>query len=263
MGTIINGIDVPLGIPIGAARRSIPGIYPFRSLGYNGDIDTTREDMWTPGGDYVFPTEAIQINIVSSSANDAAAGTGARTVDIHYLNTSFVEKNHTYTLNGVTAVTGPTDFYRLNHMEAMTAGSGAVPAGNISLTNTAGTVTYGYIAAGGNVALQAIYTVPSIAKVNGFTSPVTHAYITQWGAGANVAAAGKSVRAHLRATIDKHGNLSPGIFHFYSISMVSDGSVLQDFNIPVRCPSGTDIKISAIGAVADNICSGFFEGWLE
>lgn len=257
---VINGIAVTLTMAESISRGDIPKAYKFSSLGYNGDINGTREDIWTAGGDYVFPSAAMQMNIVSDSAADAAAGTGARTVKIHYLNDAFKEKEHTFTMNGITPVAGPTDAYRINHCEVMTAGSGVHAAGNITVTNTAGTVTYARIEANGNVALQAIYTVPSMMEDG---TPITHGYITGWDVGSAGAAAAKGITGYCRATADYHGNLTSGIFHFKDITMTSDANSPMNFDFPVKCPSGTDIKISAIGHTTNCIVAGHFEGWLE
>jgi len=259
MSRAINAINaVTLGTA--TARGILDGVYPFRALGYNGDVNGTREDMWTAGGDYVFPVAAMQMNIVSDSADDDAAGTGARTVYIHYLDSSFREKDHVFTMNGITAVVGPADIYRVNHMEVLTAGTGSHAAGNILLTNTAGTVTYSRIGANGNMALQAIYTIPAMIEDG---TPITIGYITGWDVGVAGTTAGKGLVGYLRATNSYHNILTPGIFHFKDISMIADGSAPMEFDSPIPCIAGTDIKISAIGQTTNCVCTGHFEGWLE
>lgn len=238
----------------------IAGRYPFRALGYNGNVNGTREDMWTVGGDYVFPTVAQQVKIVSDSASDTAAGTGARTVDIHYLNFALEEKEYTFTMNGITAVNGPTDVYRVNYFEVMTVGTGNVAAGNIIITNMAGNETYGKIEANSNVALQAVFTIPTQTAEG---KPIGSGYITGWDVGVAGSTAGKAIIAWLRVTANKHADLTTGVFHFKDITMVSDGSSPMEMVVPIRCPAGADIKISIIGQTTNNVCAGHFEGWLE
>lgn len=241
-------------------KGDVSGRYPFRALGYNGNINGTREDMWSVGGDYIFPAIAQQVKIVSDSASDTVAGTGARTVDIHYLDSAFKEKEHTFTMNGITAVNGPTDVYRINYCEVMTAGSGKVAAGNITVTNMAGTETYCKIDANDNVALQAIYTIPS-QTIDGY--PISYGYITGWDVGVAGTTAGKAIMAWLRVTANKHADPTTGIFHFKDITMTSDGSSSMEMVVPIRCPVGSDIKISATGQTTNSVCAGHFEGWLE
>ena len=61
-------------------------------LGHNDDIDNAVEDIWEPGGSYTFPSSAMQMEVVSSDAEDTAAGPGARTVMIHYLDSNYDEQ---------------------------------------------------------------------------------------------------------------------------------------------------------------------------
>lgn len=44
---------------------------PFFKIGYNPNITTTEEDIWSAGGTYVFPTAEMQMEAVSGSATDA------------------------------------------------------------------------------------------------------------------------------------------------------------------------------------------------
>lgn len=90
---------------------------------------------------YVEPTAAAQRSIKSSSALDAAAGTGARTVVLTYYDNSLNGPNtETITLNGTTAVnTVATNIRFIEKMEVTTAGSTLSNQGTISLyTTTAG-----------------------------------------------------------------------------------------------------------------------------
>ena len=102
-------------------------------------------------------------SIVSASANDAAAGTGARTVRIYYMNaTGATAGTEDVTLNGITAVNlVTTTKCFIERMEVLTAGSGSVNAGIITLkTGAAGAgTTVGTIAAGDNVTFWAHHYV--------------------------------------------------------------------------------------------------------
>lgn len=146
-------------------RERIPradGRYAWGKVGYQPAVATTDRAVWSEAGPYVFPASAGKLSIVSSSVNDASAGTGARTVKIYYLTNTFAEKDMTLTMNGTTRVVStPADFYRLNHAKILTVGSGLVSAGKISIQNEGGTVTYGAILAGETEARQIVYTVPA------------------------------------------------------------------------------------------------------
>ena len=111
---------------------------------------------------YTEQTTDAQRRIVSSSANDAAAGTGARTVRITYFNSAgagpFTE---TVTLNGTTAVnTVATDICFIEQLEVLTAGSGGVNAGIISI-QTLANVTFGRIAVGNNQTFWCHHYIPT------------------------------------------------------------------------------------------------------
>lgn len=134
-------------------------------FGRNADIDTATETVWSLGGLYAYPASASVMTVSSSSANDAAAGTGARTVKISGLDSNWDRADETVTLNGQTAVTTTTSFIRVFRMEIMTWGSGGTNAGVIYVGT--GTVTsgvpankYSAISAGDDQTMQAFYTVP-------------------------------------------------------------------------------------------------------
>lgn len=89
---------------------------------------------------YIADTAATQRSVVSSSANDTSAGTGARTVKITYYDNSvngpFTE---TVTMNGTTPVnTVNTNIRFIEKMEVMTVGSTGANAGTISLKQNTG-----------------------------------------------------------------------------------------------------------------------------
>ena len=104
---ITFGESVALGV--------FPNVTTLSKLGYVTNVNETEVDVWSAGGKYVFPTVAQQMEVVSSSADDVSTSTGAWTVKIWYLDSSYNEKTETVTLNGTTAVpTKATDIYRIN-----------------------------------------------------------------------------------------------------------------------------------------------------
>jgi hypothetical protein len=102
-------------------------------------------------------TTGAQRSIASSSASDASAGTGMRTVKITYYDSTCVGPfTETITLNGTTAVaTVNTDICFIESMEAVTVGSGGANVGTITLFvnnlgggGTIGTIGVGNVTAG-------------------------------------------------------------------------------------------------------------------
>lgn len=120
-----------------------------------GDITTAAVTRTTVRRTaYTEQTSNAQRSIVSANAADTAAGTGARTVKITYLTSAGVGPlTETLTLNGTVAVnTVATDICFIEKVEVVTAGSGGVNAGIISLKAAVagGGATIGTIAVSDN-----------------------------------------------------------------------------------------------------------------
>jgi len=122
---------------------------------------TGAVDVCEQGSIYPFLSSAVTLKVSSASANDAAAGTGARTVQIQGLDASFNPLVETITLNGTTAVNTVNQYYRINGFAVTSAGSGGVNAGDITLQIVAGGSIQGIIRAGIGNSQQAVYTVPA------------------------------------------------------------------------------------------------------
>ena len=161
----INSFDYHLGKPSLGYRTAISlgrvdGISLFRKFGENSAVGTSYEDVWVPGGSYVFPTGAETLSVFSDNAADTSAGTGARTVKIIGLDASLLEIEETVTLNGVTPVTTSNEFYRVNKMLVLTAGSAGSNVGEIEADQSTSGLELADIAATEGSTLQLIYTVP-------------------------------------------------------------------------------------------------------
>lgn len=133
-----------------------------RANGYIGTSATSgvvvRATTYSPQG------ANAQRSINSTSANDTSLGTGARTVTINYLNTSFVLKSETVTLNGTAGVnTVNTDIAYIENIQVASVGSGGGNAGAIQVwTGLAATGSiWGSIAASDNQTFWAHHYVPT------------------------------------------------------------------------------------------------------
>jgi len=144
------------------------GQIPYASLvvirGRNPDVDiaTVPEDLIPQGGVYAFQTAAQSLEVLSASAADTAAGTGARTVLVNGLDINYLEISETIALNGVTAVPLVlTGWFRVNVFTVTTAGSGQVNAGTITLRVAAAGASLSVIEIGFGIAHSGVYTVPA------------------------------------------------------------------------------------------------------
>jgi hypothetical protein len=104
---------------------------------------TGSNDIGTENHDLTFLLAADPVQISSSSANDTAAGTGARTVKVDGLDQEYNPISEVVTMNGQTAVALVQDFRRINSLEVVTAGSGNVNAGAIYISPSGATLSSG------------------------------------------------------------------------------------------------------------------------
>lgn len=240
-----KGLYEPFELQV--ARGQIALHQSFQVFGYNPDIDTSEESIWPNGGTVPHPTVASVLKISSSSANDASAGTGARTVYIAGVDANFNEVGESVTLNGTTAVNTTNSYLYVNQFYVVTVGSGGVNAGDINAgtgTVTAGVpaVLYDMIATGFNQRTTAHYCVPA-----GYTGYLTKGVITVGQATGSTA-----VTAYLK----QHG--PDNILRVGAVSALNNGSVAYDFEYPYVIPEKNCVGASAIGVAANNSASAFF-----
>lgn len=207
-------------------------------------LDTSQALMNTP-------TTGQTLYLVSTSASDAAAGVGARTVRTVYLDSNGLEKVRTDTLNGTTPVSIGSGYSFIQWMEVATVGSNDVSVGNltISSTNGAATVatTFEYVKAGGNRSLSGRYKVPSNCR----------AHLGHW----DCAAISNTMDVRLRATVFADDGSISSAYHFLDRVFLGSGTNAQEMQLAYReIPANAVIKLSAIpgGAPAGNKLDGSF-----
>lgn len=153
------------------SKGNIPGHSIVHVIGRNPSVGTAFEDIWDAGGTFTYATSGEQWEVVSTSTNDSAAGTGARTMIIEYLDSNYTEQSETITLNGTTAVsTIATNMFRMVKARVNTAGSTFENQGELILRVVGGGSRRGGIlrdtfvandANGLNASQDAHYTVPA------------------------------------------------------------------------------------------------------
>lgn len=165
---------VPYYVPFwtAVALGLIPGYGRTTGLGLNPDVDTTTvpEDAWEGGSLFNWIITPVQCQIRSTSANDSAAGTGARTIGVATLDSNLAPEfldargmpaSRSLSLNGTTPVQLPAVIGASNGLLVLTAGSGETNDGDIILEDTVGGIVRGIIKAGQGFAHQAPYVVPA------------------------------------------------------------------------------------------------------
>jgi hypothetical protein len=234
------------------AEGNVTGHTGWSKIGYNGDVGTSEEDIWTVGGTYVWPAAQAAMKIASSSANDTAGSVNARTVRVYYLNAAGSAKSEAVTINGTHPVTTvATDLYRINALRLETAGTNNGPAGTITLKNTALSTTFSQIVVGYSRARNITYTVP-VAKALYITSTTFSVY-----------GATKGIRFTTRATYDSDAGAARTFFLPYFEVSMTNGALYRPLELPAKFPAGTRIKVSGIADAAGAVCSVALRGWLE
>lgn len=239
---------------VGNHNNYYPNKQSFHIMGRCNDVDNALRSLWNgPTALYVPPATPMQMQIVSTSANDSAAGTGIRTMTISYLDNDWRPQSLTVLMNGLTPVlTSATNIRRINAMHALTVGSAGAAVGNISLSNAG--VTYSYIEIGQNLARQAVFTVP-----DGF-----YGYLYRWDT-----STGSMSGNHFTQTVllsnSHEGILIPGAFLPIDECGTTDNSIEYHFACPIVLPPRGDVGMVAIsdGGSANVVAMGKFSGWLE
>ena len=162
----------------GVALGDVPGAKAFYKLGSSNVIPTTTFMILSnvTSNTFIsnFPPVPQQLQVVSTSANDAAAGTGTQQVTIDYLTdpssaTKFTRFSEIVTLNGVTPVnTIAKNISRIEQVHVSRVGTTSVSQGDISIQSVGGATTFEKIAAGENVSRTSVHFVP-----NGYKCVIT------------------------------------------------------------------------------------------
>ncbi len=158
-----SGVTIGLGFLPGYARVTALGHVPSAGA----SVGAIAVDVWEGGGAYPFPATAQTLEVLSSSANDTAAGTGARTVSVSCLDAGYnQEALQTVSLNGITPVALTNQCLRVNVFTTATSGSGHVNAGDLTLRVAGGGTTLAIARAGYGFSRSAVYTVPAPNSTN-------------------------------------------------------------------------------------------------
>ena len=209
-------------------------------FGFNPLIVDSLETVWAQGGLYSYLSSATTLYISSSSTDDDAAGTGARTATVSGLDANYDEVSVTVDLDGQNGVQlgSASNWIRVNRIVVNTAGSGGQNAGVIYVGDEASptvgvpTNKYATIAIGDNQTLMALWTVP-----RGYTAYLYETHIT--------VATEANNKYGLITLVARPEN---GVFNIKDkFTMVLDVNT-QKYNFPIKFEEKTDIEVRAIGS---------------
>jgi hypothetical protein len=232
------------------ARGQIDAHKALFKFGINGDVGTSVETVWAQGGTYAYPAAATVMKISSSSADDASAGTGARSIAIFGLDANYNEISESVLLDGQTAVNTGNSYLRISRMYVTTAGSGATAAGTIyagtgSVTSGVPATVYGMIALTANQTQMAFWTVPA-----GYTLYLMGVFFTSANSTANASTNFQLIQRPLG-----------GVFRIQSSARTAgNGDFILDLHTPLAFTEKTDIEIRAIASAGASNVSAEFEG---
>ena len=203
-------------------------------FGFNRTVGTSFETVWNDGAAYAFPSAALTMTIVSSSASD--------TMDVLVagLDADYNEVRQTVTLTGTSAVTIPADIYRINSAVILSGSN----VGNITIAS--GGVTYAFIEAELGTTQSCIYTVPAGHDLYLFR-------IT-----ANSATAGGSKYVTIRNALQS----STGRWLKVAEATFSQSQVNYDRQVPFKITEKNDFQFEAKSSASTNEVSIFVEAVL-
>jgi len=158
---IINSYRDWQAFLLAAANGMIDGVTAFEQFARNPTTNT-GDDIWAVDGVWTEVTTAAKCSIVSSSANDTANGTGARTFTVYGLDANYNQISETVSLNGLTPVLTVNNYKVIHRGQATTFGSGGTQAGDISgPSQDSGTPAMFKALAYGNSTNLGFYIVPA------------------------------------------------------------------------------------------------------
>ena len=234
------------------SRGRITGSEPFGAYGRRTTAGAETNILW-PDGTYALPPAAgVQMSVVSTSANDAAAGTGIRTVDIHYLDANLADQTETVTLNGTTPVnTVATNIRFVQCMHMNTYGSGKSAAGTI--TASVGAQNYAEISTGFVRCSSSIRMVPAGKRL---------LVDVVYGGSSSGAAGASTIMEIVASSFDGHDYSADSIFFPVGAAEFQDGSGGVTIPCPLPFEAGTAFGLRFQTDKAATIV-GWWSGRLE
>ena len=219
------------GVAVGLGLMN--GFSTYNMTAAREEVPTTLQDLISvgvgSGGQYIFPSNSgQQMRVVSTSVSDVTD------LKIIGLDEDWLEQTETITLNGTTPVTSTKLWSRINQL---TNNGTANYVGEISIQNTAGTVTYTKII-NGDRSYNGVFSTPLnkysfvLSIIDGLTKDTGSevAVITDL----KVRIPGGVFVSEFRKAVQRGGSSSESLVNL----------------LPIILPPGTDFKYSVIAGGA-------------
>jgi hypothetical protein len=190
----------------------------YGTFGYNADVGTSFETVWSGGGLYSYPTTATTATVASSDTGSDNGGT----VDLYGLSSTWVVQTERVAIGQTSTKT----WLRIFSATLVNATTGTSNVGTITITVNALTVatilpTYGK-------SLSCVFTVPANSR----------AFILSSGIGVSKQ---KEIEAKLMIRRVADGNA----YNTIGYQTLFGGNSYQEFTIPFVVDQKTDIEIRA------------------
>ena len=227
---------------LNVSRGKVRGAYHIIKFGENLDIDGSMETIWDAGGLYTYLTSAGVLTVTSTDGDDAAAGTGARTVTVEGLDANYNSVSETLTVGGGA---GSVEFFRVFRAFVATSGSSGTNEGTISIAQ--GATTLAQIRAVGSPTkiglgqtFMSIYTVPA-----GYTG-----YIYQLDV--------STAKADGDVFLMKRGVNDNGTWRAQDVMHTNVNDIERVYTFPLKIEEKTDIEVRAICSTNGMKCAATF-----
>lgn len=233
---------MPYGHDLGMGR--VPGCMPILKFGRNGSIGASWETVWTGGGIYKYLSSAEILKVSSTDADDTAAGTGARTVEIFGLDENYLRQGETIALTGQSSVATTQRYLRIYRAIVRSAGEAGGNVGTLNVKDNADSLVLLIVEPELNQTLMAVATVPM-----GCTG-----YLIDWYASVS-SMAPKLVE--LAIFIRPFGE----VFQIKTHVVVSQTAYRDDLRFPMVVNGRSDIEVRGKATGAGGDVSAGFRMW--
>ena len=231
-GAMVNVAEFIRRQPLSIARGEYPGAEPFGAYGLRTSAAAeTRFPVWPDGATIgVAYDGGAQLEIVSTSAQDAPGGTGMGYVSIHYLDAELIERDIEVTMNGLTPVqlaVADVVFVQCMHTSST---AGGYAAGTIVLRATVGGLIFSQIAIAAPRCSSVFRMVPkgSVLYIDGAV-----------GSSISVTADTQTTLFLVANAIYDHKYRDPVIWVPFGSTGVSNGGIGFNFLTPQHFDEGT------------------------